>query len=279
MVKKFFRFVFDVIHGSRKDDIGAYSAQSAFFMTISFIPLIMLFISVLKFLPVSEDVFLSGVVYVFPGETKELVISFIKESFNKSGAAVISITAVSTLWAASIGVFSLVKGINNVFAANETRNYIAVRIMSMFYTLIFLVILVLCLLIFVFGNTVTGMIEKNLSPGLGVAALIMSGRLIVGTVVLALIFLLMYCVVPNRKASILSQIPGSVTASLGWIGFSYVFSYYYENIANYSYLYGSLSVLVFFMLWLFICIYILFIGAEINKCIEKRIEYNLFMKK
>ena len=49
----------------------------------------------------------------------------------------------------------------------------------------------------------------------------------------------------------------------------YAFSYYYENIADYSYLYGSLSVMVFFMLWLFVCIYMLFIGAEINKSIEK----------
>ena len=279
MIKKFFRLVFEVVNGSLKDNIGAFSAQSAFFMTISFIPLIMLFLSLLKFIPIPVDLIIQGAVSVFPGGAKELVSSFINETFEKSDAAVISITAVSTLWAASIGVFSLIKGLNKVYHTDETRNYFVVRVMSMFYTLIFLIILVLCLLLFVFGNTITEAIEKLLPHGFGEAALILSGRFLVGTIVLGVLFLLIYTIVPNRKTKFLTQIPGAIVSALGWLAFSWVFSFYYENMADYSYLYGSLSVMVFFMLWLFICIYILFIGAEINKCIEDRTERNFLLKK
>lgn len=279
MIKKIFRLIFEVANGSFKDNIGAFSAQSAFFMTISFIPLIMLFLSLLKFIPLPVDLIISGVVSVFPGGAKELVSSLINESFDKSDAAVISITAVSTLWAASIGVFSLVKGLNKVYHTDETRNYFAVRIMSMLYTMLFLVILVLCLLLFVFGNTITEAIEKTLPHGFGVAALILSGRFLIGMVILSGLFLLIYTIVPNRKTKFSTQIPGAVISSLGWVGFSGIFSFYYENMANYSYLYGSLSVMVFFMLWLFICIYILFIGAEINKYIEDMTERKFLLKK
>ena len=279
MIKRFFRFVFDVIGNSIKHDTTAYSAQCAFFMTISFIPLILLLLSLLKFLPFSSEVILSGIVSVFPGAAKELVKSILTESFNKSGAAVISITAVSTLWAASFGVFSVVDGLNKIFSASETRNFFKVRIMSMFYTLIFLIVLILCLLIFVFGNAITDAIEKNLAAGAGVATLIMSSRLLIGIILLTVLFLTMYVVVPNRKAKILLQLPGALVSAIGWIGFSYLFSYYYVNVSNYSYMYGSLSVMVFFMLWLFICIYILFLGAEINNCLEDKHERGLFMKK
>lgn len=255
-----------------KDGVDAYSAHAAFFVTVSFIPFIMLLISMVKFFPVEEAQVLSQIVSVFPKGTRELVISFITESYEKSGTALMSITAVSTLWAASIGVFSVVQGLNRVFCANETRNFIIVRFMSMIYTLFVMALLVLCLTIFVFGDTLTGWLSDFLPWLFNVAPVIQSLRLIVGTAVLTLFFMVMYTVVPNRKVKLLTQLPGALMGSIGWLGFSYAFSYYYENLANYSYVYGSLSVLVFFMLWLFICIYILFLGAEVNKCLEDRME-------
>lgn len=278
MIKKLFRFVFDVIHGAGKDDIGAFSAQSAFFMTISVIPFIMLLISIIKFLPVSQEQLLSLVVEVFPSGAKNLIASFIEETFQKSDAAVISITAVYTLWVASMGVFSVAKGLNRIFCANETRGYFHIRIMSMFYTLAVLVIFVLCLILFVFGNTTTEILHITISNN-GIAILIMGMRKFIGILFLSLFFLILYVVVPNRKSKIITQIPGALVSGFGWVGFSYLFSLYYENMANFSFLYGSLSVLVFFMLWLFVCFYILFIGAEINKITGNRLEHISLLKK
>lgn len=278
MIKKLFRFIFDVVHGARKDDIGAFSAQSAFFMTISVIPFIMLLISIIKFLPVSQEQLLALVVEVFPGGAKNLIASFIEETFQKSDAAVISITAVYTLWVASMGVFSVAKGLNRVFCSDETRGYFHIRIMSMFYTLGVLVMFVLCLILFVFGNTTTEILHITISNS-GVAILIMGMRKVIGILFLSLFFLFLYVIVPNRKAKLITQIPGALVSGFGWVGFSYVFSLYYDNMANFSFLYGSLSVMVFFMLWLFVCFYILFIGAEINKWTEKQLEKLSLMKK
>ena len=228
--------------------------------------------SIVKFLPVSESEMLYHIVSVFPGGTKELISSFLAETFEKGGAAVISITAVSTLWASSIGIFSVVKGLNRVFGTAETRNIFVLRVVSIFYTVIIMLMLILCLGIFVFGNTITVLLENSLPKAFGIAVIILSVRKIVGIAVLSAFFLLMYAIIPNRKTKLMMQVPGALLSGCGWVGFSYIFSYYYENIANYSYLYGSLSVMVFFMLWLFVCIYILFIGAEVNRCIEERVE-------
>lgn len=201
-----------------------------------------------------------------------MVESFISESYEKSGVALISITAVSTLWAASIGVHALVSGLNIVFNEHETRNFLILRFMSMIYTLLLMALLLSCLVVFVFGNTIVGWLSGFIPWMFEIAPLFMSFRLAVGIVVLAIFFVVMYTVIPARKTKLITQIPGALVSAVGWVGFSTVFSYYYENIANYSYIYSSLSVLVFFMLWLFICIYILFIGAEVNRCIEERKE-------
>lgn len=264
--------MYDVISGTNRDNVSAYSAQTAFFVTISFIPCIMLLISMIRFLPFTQAQILEQIVAVFPSGAREFVSMFITESYKKSGAAVISITAVSTLWAASIGIFSLTRGLNRVYCENEMRGYITLRLKSMVYTLLIMLMLLFCLGIFVFGNTITEGLLKIIPEAFGVAVIVMSLRKIVGIFVLSIFFFLMYIFVPGRKVSVLAQIPGALLSGTGWVGFSYIFSYYYENLADYSYLYGSLSVMVFFMLWLFFCIYILFIGAEVNKTIEKGVK-------
>ena len=47
-------------------------------------------------------------------------------------------------------------------------------------------------------------------------------------------------------------------------------SFYAKNISNKSVLYGSLSIVTFGMLWLFVCISILFYGSVVNLLIERR---------
>ena len=277
-IKKFVKFVYNVIRGIFQDHIWEYAAQAAFFMTISFIPLIMLLISMIGFLPFTANELVEQIIGVFPQAAREFVSSFVREAYQNKDATVISITAVSTLWAASIGVYAVTKGINRVYNTHETRNFIAVRAMSIVYTLLLLVLIVLCLATFVFGNTIVDAIKRGLPQIKGVAIIILSVRQIVGVAILSTIFLIMFLLIPNRKLHILAEIPGAVVSGIGWVGFSSVFSYYYENLADYSYVYGSLSVMIFFMLWLFFCIYILLIGAEVNRCIEDQIERASIMK-
>ncbi len=269
-MRKFVKFIYSVIKGAIDDHIWEYSAQAAFFMTISFVPLIMLLISMIGYLPFTQEELLGQVLGVFPQSARGFVSSFINEVYLKGDIAVISVSAITTLWAASMGVYGVTKGINRVYTTSETRNFIVVRIMSMIHTLIVLVLFVLCLITYVFGNTITEALSKSIPQFFGTAIIIMSMRTIAGVTVLGVIFLVMFMVIPNRKLHLLAQVPGAIISAIGWIGFSSVFSYYYENMASYSYVYGSLSVLIFFMLWLFFCIYILLIGAEINKYIEEK---------
>ena len=270
-IKKLFKFTFDVIGGTIRDAVGAYSAHTAFFVTIAFIPFIMLLIGIVRFLPFTETELLNQVPVVFPQAARGFVASFLQEAYQKSGTAVISVAAVTTLWAASIGIFSLVRGINRVYGTEETRNYFVVRFASMAYTIFLLVLMILCLGFFVFGRTIAQTIERMIPTAAAATLIVMSMRILVGFIAMSLIFAVMFTFIPNRKGRFLVQLPGAAVSSAGWIIFSTVFSYYYENISNYSYIYGSLSILVFFMIWIYVCIYILFVGAEINKCIEDRL--------
>ncbi len=94
-------------------------------------------------------------------------------------------------------------------------------------------------------------------------------RSFLALVVLVTVFAGLYTVVPVRRHSLKSQLPGAMFSTLGWIVFSGLFSIYFNNFSNYSYMYGSLTAVVVLMLWLYICICILLIGAELNYYLER----------
>ena len=54
--------------------------------------------------------------------------------------------------------------------------------------------------------------------------------------------------------------------------FSYAFSYYINHFGNYASMYGSLTVIVLLILWLYFCMNIIFVGGELNSYLIERRE-------
>ena len=88
-------------------------------------------------------------------------------------------------------------------------------------------------------------------------------------VIVSLLMLMLYKVLPNRKATFKSQIPGALIIAVAWSIFSYGFSFYFEIFPGFSNMYGNLATIIMVMVWLYICMNLLLYGAEINAYFEK----------
>lgn len=253
----------------KKDAVAAYAAQASYFTILSAFPFCMFLLTMIQYLPFTEKDVLSLAASVFPSGINAYATIMITEIYHSSTTAIISITAITTLWSASKAFFSLISGLNAVNQIEENRNYFLLRLISSVYTLAFTVMLIICLGLFVFGNTLVSTLTRMFPVLQNLLLLIISIRTIVFLFILIVFFLLLYLVIPNRKSTIRTELPGAVLASVGWLGFSYLYSFYIDNFASFSNTYGSLTAIVLFMLWLYICMYMLFIGAEFNIMLKK----------
>lgn len=61
---------------------------------------------------------------------------------------------------------------------------------------------------------------------------------------------------------------GAIIATLVWIGASWLFSFYLQNFADYNATYGSLGAVMGLMMWTWISVIILIVGAAINAEME-----------
>lgn len=267
MIKKLNSITDFVLAFSRKmrdDFISSFAAQGAFFIIISAFPFAMFLLTLIQYLPITEANLLNIVNTYIPDTFTPYIITIITEIFDQASGTIISVTAITALWSASKGLIAIMKGLNKVYGIEETRNYFKIRFLSLFYTFIFALMLIGSLLVLVFGNSLLIWVESRMPSLVDVALVIISVRTIVVLLVLFLLFTTMYMFIPNRKSRLIEELPGAFIAAVGWMLFSYVFSYYIDHMKNLTNTYGSLTAAVFLMLWLYFCMYILFFGGEVN---------------
>ena len=264
-MKKFLYQAYRIYKRGSEDQINVYAAQSSFFIIISAIPLIMLLVTQVQFIsPLSQSDLMNAILGIVPNSLNSYVVALVDELYNNASTAIISISALAILWSASKGTYALELGINKIYRSPSKRRFIIRRLWAVIYTAVFIVIVITTLLLLVFGNRIQLLLE-NMFPILSkITALIINLRSLFSVIFLSLFFALMYKALSHQKLKYSQQFPGAVFAALGWILFSFFYSIYIDNFSNYSYIYGSLTAVILLCLWLYVCMNILLIGAEIN---------------
>lgn len=266
------RFFESVIYGIKRisnrfnsDNLTAYAAQAAFFIFISIFPFLMLLLSLLKYIPIFSDANIENWASDFlTPQISDLLNSILSEAAEYGSGAIISITTITALWACSKGVLGIIYGLNSIYKITESRGYIRLRIIAVIYTLGLIAALTVMLILMVFGNRILSFL-MSLHPFMeNLANSVRLIRWLVSFGVLILFFLFLYTIIPDRKTKLKNELPGAIVSAVGWIGFSALYSFYIDNFGNQSKVYGSLTAIILFLLWIYICMIILFVGAEIN---------------
>lgn len=268
-LKKLLDYIFGFGNRIAEDHVGAYAAQSSYFMILSFIPFILLVMTSVKYTPLTESMVNNWLMQIIPDEFQSFVQGIIREVYAKS-TAVVPISAILTLWSAGKGIMGLTNGVNSIYHVTETRNYIISRIRAAFYTLLFILGIVLTMILLVFGNQIQGALETYVPVVARITQSIINMRTTISLAAMSLIFLMIYKFLPNRKASFKSQLPGAVITAIAWSAFSLGFSIYVDRANSLANMYGSLTTVVLIMLWMYFCMYIILIGAEINAYFEDK---------
>lgn len=266
-MKKLIRLIQGFLNAMNDDHVGAYAAQTAYFIMLSFVPFILLFVTLIQYTSVTAEDVYRVMQTILPDNMDSFVLGIIQEVYSK-GALTISLSAVTAAWSAGKSFMSLIGGMNTIYNVEEKRNYFILRLRSALYTVVFVIAIILSLVGLVFGDSLHEM-AKQYAPFIAIiTGVLIQMKSVIMLGFLIIFFMVLYRFVPNRRARFISQAPGAAFSAVGWFLFSYFFSLYVEYSPNFSVMYGSLTTIVLVMLWLYFCMYILLIGAEINSYFE-----------
>ena len=247
------------------DEMSVYAAQASFFIIMAAFPFFMVLLALIQVAPmIHEADLLRFLLPAIPGRFQGLLIYLLDSLHSDSPAALISVTALAAVWSAAKGMLGIEKGLNRVFGVTSPRNYILRRALCSVYTLAFSLMCVTSLALLVFGSFLQEMLLKWFPALSYLSGMISLGRGLVMFIMLMIFFTAIYTALPHRRLSICGQIPGAMFSAAGWALTSLAFSVYFRYFGTYAVTYGSLTAVILFMLWLYVSICILFVGAEIN---------------
>ncbi|MBQ3425772.1 MAG: YihY/virulence factor BrkB family protein [Clostridia bacterium] len=267
------RMILKFTDDMRKDFVGQFAAQSAFYTVLSAVPFIMLVILLLKYIvPFDVNAVISTINTTFPETVSSFLSKMLIEVFYRSkSTAMLSAVVIAALWSSSRGTMAIYCGLNQINGYVRPYNWITARIASFFYNLIFVLVIVASGTVMVFGSTLLKLVEDDFEPAHYLLNWMTDTRIIIVVSLILLVpaFMGMYTILPQRKLKFIRQFPGALATVLGWLTFSFGYRIYIEHYSKYSLIYGSLTAVVLMMLWVFFCLYMLLIGAELNKHIEE----------
>lgn len=261
-------FMKSLLHKIKEDNVAAMGAQMSYYLFLSMFPFVIFLLNVLSYTPIAQDDVFSRLIMILPMDTQRILSNLFTETLNKSSDALLSIGAITGLWAASRGLMALIRSLNKAYDMEEKRNYFELRAIAVLFTIALLVLLLIVFSTLVFGE----MIGNRLFTLLGITDSFLEfwkyARILISLGSMILIFTLLYKFSPSirnsEKIYFKHTLPGAIFTTIGWIITSVLFSYYVNNFGTYGKTYGSLGGIIVLLVWLYISSIIIITGGEIN---------------
>lgn len=248
----------------REKQIPLHAAYAGYFIILSVFPALLMLLSILRYTGLQVENLVSLIEDFLPHALMETVEELVYSTWANSTGTVVGLSALTALWSASRGVFGLLQGLNAVYDVWEDRGYFYTRGISMVYTFLFGLVLLLTLALHVFGSTILSWLSMVDNVVVIFLVDLIDLRFFLLLILQSLIFTLMFMVLPNQRNRFVDSLPGGILSSIGWLVFSDIFSIYVENFNSYSNIYGSVYAVALGMLWLYCCLSILFYGGALN---------------
>jgi membrane protein len=253
-----------------KDRVGTIAAGTTFYILLSIFPALGALVSLYGL--IADPGTIQSHVMDLRGLVPQAMLELIDQELGRLMSArpdtlgwSFGIGLAVALWSANSGMKALFDALNVAYDEEEKRGFIRLNLQSLGFTLGAIVFFILLL------NVVIGVpVILNLLPLGPLASVLVSllpAILLLG--VAALVIAVLYRYGPSRANAQWRWItPGSLAAAFVWLLASALFSWYLAHWGNYSATYGSLGAAIGMMMWIYISLWIVLVGAELNSEIE-----------
>ncbi len=242
--------------------IAAYASSTAFFTFLSLIPMLMVMLSAVPYMPFSQGDALAVISGFLPVSMYSVISEILDDLYAASGV-MLPLTAAVTIWSAAKGMLALLRGLNVIFGVEEQRNYFVLRFRAAIYTVAMLVMILVLLVGVVFAYRIRDLLVGRYPSFRIVYDFIVNVRFLFVIAVMTVIFTALFTYLPNAKNKFHWELPGAFFVACAWYIASLLFSLYVNRVMGRN-TYGSLTTVIVAMIWMYMIFYIMLLGASLN---------------
>jgi membrane protein len=253
-----------------EDRLLAVAAGVVFYGLLALFPAITAFVSFYGLFATSASV--SQHLSLIAGVVPDAAFGIIQEQVNRivsKGDVKLSFAFVFglglALWSANAGIKAIMDALNVVYDEKEKRSLIKLNLESLTFTAGAIAAMLLAVGAVVVLPLILARFDLvSMAPTL-VAALRWPALFVLVMLGLALL----YRFGPSRREPKWQWVSlGSLFAAVTWLAGSVLLSWYLQKFAHYDETYGSLGAAIGLMMWMWLSVIVILVGAELNSEIE-----------
>ncbi len=267
--------IYDIVmflyYESGRNAIQVRANSIAFSFMLALFPATIALLTLLPFLPLENfvETLEVNLEEILPHAVTEEIMKFIRDITETTRGGLLSLGFFLSIFFASNGIMALLQGFDKKYEKTTflSRNFFMQRLVSLQLVMLLATTLVASVSLIIGGNLLIEYMANHIKAD---SFTKMSFFFIRWLAVLHLYYgsiSIIYRYGPALKKKFDFISPGATLATILCILSSWIFSLYVNEFGSYNQLYGSLGVLIAFMLWLKLNAFILLSGFELNAAI------------
>lgn len=260
----FKQFLKNFLEISTRPAMRILPGNLAFFLVLSFAPIITLIALLATRFSIPLLSFLNDFEHMLPNDLVQIFEMFLSGDNPPTGSLMIYLLI--GFVTASNGAHSIIIASNTLYDI-EQDSYIKRRIKAFFLTIILIFQFIFILVFLVYGNilmkwVLSFSLFESIRSSIYDSFIFLKWPIIM--VVTFILIKLLYTIAPDKKIGSKNVTRGALFTTIGWTVTTVFYAYYANNMANYSVFYGGLSNLIVLMMWIYFVSYILVLGIAMN---------------
>ena len=258
------RFVTGCLRRYFHHDVGRQSAALAYYLLFTLFPFLIFLSSLLGLLHLDVSEVLRGLQPLLPAEVLDVAEAYLEYASRTSSAAMLWFGLIFSIYFPMRAADCLMRAVRRAYHLPRPGNHLVYRFKVLLYTVFLLVAIAATLSLATVSQRMLAFLGKYITLPLVFVELWDLLRFLMLAVVVFGAVGLLYAMAQDSRQPGRNVVPGVITSLAAWMALSAAYSFYVENFANYSLIYGTLGTMVVLMIWLYLTATVLIMGAEIN---------------
>ena len=266
VIKEFIKRYFE--HG-----VGKSAAALAYYFIFSVFPFFIFLSMFLGYMDIETATITQGLGRFIPEDVINIITVFIQHVTKERNLQIMFFGAFFSIYFPMRAVNFIMECINRAYGIKKGHGIIIHNIIVFIFTLVFIISILVALLLLILGETVLTFISQTFqfsNPYINTWNIL---RFIILAGLLFFILFILYYITPPIKFPRKYVFLGTIFSLFSWLIISMGFSFYVENMAHYSLIYGSIGAIIVLLMWLYFSSLTIIMGAEFAHSLMTADEY------
>lgn len=257
-------FIRDLIDRYYAHDVARDGAALTYYLLFAIFPLLVFVSTLVGLMNLDIEETLTAMSRILPEQVLGIVGSYLEYVSTSPSRQLLVFSLIFSVWFPLRATSCLMHSVRKAYGISRPASMIGGTLRNFFFTLWLIVTIAASIVLTTVGHRALAFAAKFVRLSDSFIDLWGSLRFVLLGVVMLLVLVPMNMVAQGRRCPLWEVVPGVLLSMAAWLALSLAFSYYVEQVAHYSELYGSIATIVVVLLWLYMTGQVLIMGAEYN---------------